>query len=152
MEPHASGAEVNNGETSLFYNSYDKEVQQDIWNHERKRVTRSLLWVACILLVGDLIAFSIANVLTAVTFGVALIVPLLFCGLAFFARLQPMTAAVTTAVLLAGLMGYAVYAVGPKALVSGWLSKALVVFFTIQAIRQAKEAEAARKKLAEMAC
>jgi hypothetical protein len=48
-------------EPSFLEDAYEKEVQLDIWQYEKKKTMHALFSIGIILLIGNLIAFSSAN-------------------------------------------------------------------------------------------
>jgi hypothetical protein len=51
---------------SILEDPYQKEVQEDIWQHERKKTMYALFAIGIALLVANLIAYSSANALDTV--------------------------------------------------------------------------------------
>lgn len=145
MEPQAAA------ETHLFDNPYDREVQEDIWRHERKKTSIALLLVGINILLMNVIAYGSAGALEMFYFLDIALVPLLFIGLCFFARLQPMLAAIGGIVVIIGMTVWGVMMAGAVWLVAGWLFKSIALYYIISAVRHAREAEAARKKLTAIA-
>ena len=136
---------------SVFGDPYFKETQIDIWNHERKKTMKSIFIISVVLFGSDLLALSMANLLTTSTFIYILIVPLIFVGLGFWARNKPVLSVIITIILFAAIIALNIYAIGIKSIISGLIVKAVVVFLFISAYQHAREAEEAKQKLSLLA-
>jgi hypothetical protein len=134
-------------ETSIFENSYDREIFEDNWKFFRNKTMRSIFFVAAIILGADLFALIVANLLDNLIILYVLIVPVIFAGLGIMARFRPLLASSLTAILYVAIVCYTVYQVGPTAIFAGWLVKAVIVYFLITGIQSAREAEEARRKM-----
>ena len=130
-------------QTSILEDPYEKEVQLDIWQHERKKTMYSLFITGLLLLGNNAIGlkFDLSFWLDI------LLLPVIFLLLGLFARVQPMNAAIGSiiAILAVTVINYLV--LGPESLIMGWLMKAISLYFIIRAVQNAKEAEGARKRL-----
>lgn len=134
-------------ETSILEDPYQKEVQEDIWQHERKKTMYALFGIGSVLLIANLIAYASANALEAYYLLDIFLFPAIFLGLGLFARLQPMISAiggiiVIVAITILGVMGH-----GAVYLIAGWLYKVIGLYFIIKSVTHAKDAEKARKQL-----
>lgn len=137
-------------ESSIFENPYEREVQLDIWQHEKKKTMLSLFGIGTVLLIGNLISYASVNLLDVEHLASIGLYPVVFFGLGFFAQLQPMIAAIggIVVVIVITVLGYVAF--GPASLISGWLFKTIALYFIITSVRHAKEAEDAKKKLGEL--
>ena len=134
-------------ELSIFENPYDKEILAENLRYDSNKARNSLLIIAGILLLSDLLALSMANALNGTTLIYTLVVPVIFIALAFLAMAKPMLAMGAALVLFVLIIAYTVYALGARAIISGLLVKAVIVYFFVKGFNHAKEAETARKNL-----
>jgi hypothetical protein len=134
-------------ELSIFENPYDKEILAENLRYDSNKARNSLLIIAGILLLSDLLALSIANALNGTTLIYTLVVPVIFIALAFLAMAKPMLAMGAALGLFVLIIAYTVYALGARAIISGLLVKAVIVYFFVKGFNHAKEAETARKNL-----
>jgi hypothetical protein len=88
-----------------------------------------------------------ANALNGTTLIYTLVVPVIFIALAFLAMAKPMLAMGAALGLFVLIIAYTVYALGARAIISGLLVKAVIVYFFVKGFNHAKEAETARKNL-----
>jgi hypothetical protein len=134
-------------ELSIFENPYDKEILAENLRYDSNKARNSLLIIAGILLLSDLLALSMANALNGTTLIYTLVVPVIFIALAFLAMAKPMLAMGAALGLFVLIIAYTVYALGARAIISGLLVKAVIVYFFVKGFNHAKEAETARKNL-----
>jgi hypothetical protein len=127
--------------------SYFKETQLDIWQHEKKKTMQALFTIGGILLASDLLALLMANALTATSFAYTLAVPVLYVLLGLFAQRQPLAAAIVASFVFLAIIAINIYAFGARSIVSGLLMKAVVIFFVISGFNHAREAERAKRNL-----
>ena len=135
-------------EDAVFGDPYFVEVQKDIWTTGKKKTMNSIFIIGGILLFSDLIGLSMAHSLNGSALIYVLIVPLIYAGLGFFARTQPMIAVVIAIFIFIGILLMNLYLMGPRSILSGLIIKAVVVFFFISGFRHARDAETAKKNLA----
>lgn len=143
MEPYATYPSAQT-ETLLFE---DREVLTENWKYESGKTRNALIIIGAVLLLGDLLSVASIGAFGKVNYAYLLIVPMVFMGLGLFAVSQPRTAALTACVAFALLTGITVYIFGGVGLITGWLAKAVIVFFLISAMRHAREAEDFRHRL-----
>ncbi len=127
--------------------SYFKETQLDIWQHEKKKTMQAIFAIGGILLGSDLLALLMANALTATSFAYTLAVPVLYVLLGLFAQRQPLAAAIVASFVFIVIIAINIYAFGARSIVSGLLIKAVVIFFVISGFNHAREAERAKRNL-----
>ena len=143
MEPYATYPPAPN-EALLFE---DRDVLTENWEYESGKTRNALMIVGAVLLLGDLLSVASIGAFGKVNYAYLLIVPMVFMGLGLFAVSQPRTAAITACVAFALLTGITVYVFGGVGLITGWLAKAVILFFLISALRHAREAEEFRNRL-----
>ncbi len=134
-------------ETSILEDPYHKEVQEDIWQFERKKTMYALFTIGFILLVSNVIGYVASDAFELAYLFDILLVPLIFAGLGFFALLQPLFAAIGGIVVIIALTVINFVALGSLSLISGWIYKVIALYFIIRSIMHAKDAEKARKEL-----
>lgn len=134
-------------EASIFNELHNKEVLIENCKYDSKKTMTSLIIIGCVLFASDFLALSMANAINAYSLVAALIAPALFVGLGFLARIRPMLSMVVASVLFALIIILSIYLLGAKAIVSGLLVKAVVIYFFIKGFNHAKEAEEAKKTL-----
>ncbi len=138
-------------ETSLFANSYDKEVYLDNLTYSRGRTMKAIFMIAAIFFIGDLIgSFSSRAEFTGMVFIYIIFFPVIFMGLGFLARKNPMLAIVIAMILFAGIITINVIAYGGSSLFKGILIKAVVVYLLISGYNHAKDAAIAKENLAAL--
>lgn len=134
-------------EASIFDELQNKEVLIENCKYDSKKTMTSLMIIGCVLFVSDFLALSMANAINAYSLVAALVAPALFAGLGFLARIKPMLSMIIASVLFALIIILSIYLLGAKAIVSGLLVKAVVIYFFIKGFNHAKEAEEAKKTL-----
>jgi len=134
-------------ETSIFTNEYDKEVLQENLKFDLRKTRDSLFIIAAVLLLSDLLGLSMANALNGSMLIYVIVFPVIFVGLAFVATAKPMLAMTIGVLLFALIVAFSIYAMGGRAIISGLLVKAVIVYLFIKGFNHAKEAEKARKDL-----
>lgn len=135
------------GQASFLEDPYQKEIQLDIWQHEKKKTMQALFAIGLILLISNVIGLATANELVMERLLDILLFPILFAGLGLFARMQPMVSAIGGVIVILAITVMNYLSLGAVSLIAGWLYKALALYFVINSIRHAKEAEAAKQKL-----
>jgi hypothetical protein len=145
----------NKTEASIFKNEYEKEACQDNWRYESGKVMKANFIIGGIFFLGDLLSFSAARLSVESTFVYIIIVPIIFFGLGLLAKSQPMISIFLAAVFFVGIIALGFFAMftttmitGAKPTISGWLIKAIIIYFLLNGINHAKEAEKIRKRLA----
>jgi len=139
--------DAGNPEDAVFGDPYFNDIQKDIWDTESKKTRNSIFIIGGILLLSDLIALSMAHSLDSSTFIYVLIVPLIYAGVGFFALTKPMVAIVIAISIFVGIVLMNLYLMGARSILSGFLIKAVVIFFMISGFRHARDAESARNNL-----
>ena len=146
MSDHQPSAAT--GQDSVFENDYFRETQADILEHESGKTRQTLLIIAAILFASDLLALSMAHLLTPVTLATALVVPVIFAGLAILSKSRPKPAMLLASVLLGIIILMTLFLTGIGSIVSGFLVKGVIVYLVIKGWNHAKDAEEARSNLA----
>jgi len=143
MENNSTSSE--NIVTDLF-DSY-QDTQKEVLQIKLRKTRNTLLIMAVIFFIVDFLTLSIADALTGATFIYIILYPVIFVGLAFLALKEPLLAMIIAAVLIAGLWGYVIYLNGATAIITGWLVKAVVIYFVIAGFQSAAEANSIRREL-----
>ena len=132
----------NRNESNVVSEQYDnyKEVQKEILSIEIRKTRNKLISIAIVIFAFDLLVLLMANLATAKTLLIILIVPAIITGLAFLSVKEPMTAMIIAAVLIIGLWVYMIILSGGKAAVSGWIGKAIIVYLLLAGFQNAREA------------
>jgi hypothetical protein len=120
-------------EVSILGDPYHKEVQEDIWQHERKKTMYALLTIGFVLLVSNVIGYARANALELANLLEIILIPAIFIGLGFFALLQPLFAAIAGILVIVALTIINLIAVGPISLLAGAIFKVVALYFIIPA-------------------
>jgi len=149
MEP--APALTTHPESSIFEDSYYKEVQEDIWAHDRKKTKRSIMIIGAIMFGNDFLSLLAAGRMDMASIPYIVFFPLIFIGIAFFARARPLQGMALAALLYAVIIALTVYVQGVAGLAGGWMIKAVLVFLIILGFRHARSAEKARKNLEALA-
>ena len=68
-------------------------------------------------------------------------------GLAFLALKEPLLAMIVAAVIILGIWIYAIVLTDGSAAITGWLIKAVIIYYIIAGFRRAMEANKIRKEL-----
>jgi len=131
---------------SDYYDNY-KETQAEIFKIETRKARNMIFTVAAVLLIGDLLGLAIANAITYLTLLAALLFPVVFTGLGFFARKQPLLAVILSMIVFAIIIILTFFVMGSVSLISGLVVKAIIVFCLIAGLNNAREAERAKKEM-----
>ncbi|RYY59668.1 MAG: hypothetical protein EOO12_16000 [Chitinophagaceae bacterium] len=125
----------------------NREVQEHIWNTERRRTRNRIWFIALAFLAADLLALGIAGHLTGPSLLASLLVPGLLLATGFWALANPLPAIVTVTVLVLAIFGYQFYLSGWGSLLSGLLVKGLLAGLLIAGWKSARDAEGARRQI-----
>jgi len=142
-----AGIIPNQADTSILEDPHQKEVQEDIWQHEKKKTMYALFGIGAVLLIANIIAYSSANAFDSYYLLDITLFPTIFLGLALFARLQPMISAIGGIAVIVVITILGIMAHGAVYLIAGWLVKVIALYFIITSVRHAKDAEQAKKQL-----
>lgn len=137
-------------ESSILEDPYQKEIQNDIWLHERKKTMQAVFAIGITLLISNVVGFASADALVVENLIHIFLVPVIFMGLGLFAQLQPMIAAIGGILVILAITIINYMVLGSLSLMAGWLYKAIALYFLIKSVRHAREAETARKNLADL--
>jgi hypothetical protein len=124
-----------------------REVQTDIWETDRRKTRNKIFWIAAIFFLSDLLALLMANAVSGLLVGTSLIIPVLFVGVGFLAYNFPMAGVISAAILFIAVIGLTIVAAGASGAFSGFMIKAVIIFFLLSAYNSAKEAEQAKRNL-----
>lgn len=140
---------VNQPEENVVAGLYDNyyETQKEILTIEIRKTRNKLITIALVVFIFDMIALLVANAVLPETIFWISIVPLLILGLAFFAMKEPLAAMIIAAVIIVGLWVYSIVLTGGLAVISGWLSKAIIIYLLIAGFQHAREATRIKKEL-----
>lgn len=134
-----------NTDSNIFDNHF--ETQKEILAIEIRKTKNILITLAVIVFGSDLLALVIANAVILTTLLIILIVPLLLFGLSLLASKEPMTAMVAAIIIMLGIWTYTIVVTNGSAAVTGWLIKAVIIYFLIAGYGHAKEANRIKKEL-----
>lgn len=135
-------------ETSLFADSYDKEVYLDNLTYSRGRTMKAIFMIAAIFLISDLIgSFSAGSNFSNSLFIYIIVFPVIFLGLGFLAKKNPMLSIIIAMILFTGILTINVIAYGGSSLFKGIIMKAVIVFLLLSGFNHARDANTARENL-----
>ena len=129
-----------------MYDNYE-EVQKEILTIEIRKTRNKLILIAVVIFAFDLLVLLMADIVSASTLGIILIVPAIITALAFLSVKEPLIAMIIAALLIAGLWVYTVIILGGRAAVSGWIGKAIIVYLLIAGFQNAMEAAKIKREL-----
>lgn len=135
-------------ETSVFVDPYFRDIQTDIWNHERNKTMKCLIIIAIVLLIGDLLNMARTDAFTSGDFVYALVFPIIYTALGIFARVNPVIAVIIAAIVFTGLIGLMIYAFGMMGILMGFLGKAAIIYLLFRVYKHAQDAREAQRNLA----
>lgn len=140
---------VNQPEENVVSGLYENysETQKEILAIEIRKTRNKLITVAVVVFIFDLVALMVANAVFLQAMAWISVVPVLILGLAFFATREPLAAMIIAGVIIVGLWVYSIIAIGGLAVVSGWLSKAIIIYLLIAGFQNAREATRIKKEL-----
>ena len=131
---------------SGYYENYS-ETQREVYAMEVRKARNALFWVAIILFASELLGLAVTKTFSMETFLISLIVPAIIVGLGFLAVKEAMTAIIIAAVVILGIWIYSIAVLGGRAAISGWLVKAVIIYFLIAGFQHAKEAMRIKKEV-----
>lgn len=145
QEENKTGQEPDNS-VSGYYENYS-ETQKEVLAIELRKTRNTLFILAAIIFAGDILGLLMVNAIFLQAVLISLIVPAIMAGLAFLAGKEPMTAIVIAAVIIIGLWVYLMVISGGYSAVTGWIIKAIIIYFLIAGYQHAKEATRIKKEL-----
>ena len=145
QEENKTGQEPDNS-VSGYYENYS-ETQKEVLAIELRKTRNTLFILAVIIFAGDILGLLMVNAIFLQAVLISLIVPAIMAGLAFLAGKEPMTAIVIAAVIIIGLWVYLMVISGGYSAVTGWIIKAIIIYFLIAGYQHAKEATRIKKEL-----
>jgi hypothetical protein len=131
---------------SGYYENYS-DTQKEVLAIEIRKTRNVLFTIAAIVFASDLLGLAILNAFVFEAILIILIVPAILIGLGFLAVKEPLTAIIIAAVIIVGVWVYTIIAVGGSAAITGWLVKAIIIYFLIAGLQHAKEAMRIKKEL-----
>jgi hypothetical protein len=129
-----------------LYDNY-QETQKEILAMEIRKTKNKLFTIAVVIFLLDLLALMMADNLHSLMIIWVMLVPAIITGLAFLAIKEPLLAMIIGAVIVGGIWIYAIISTGGLAAVSGWISKALIIYLFIAGFQHAREAQRLKKEL-----
>jgi hypothetical protein len=131
---------------SDIYDGYH-ETQKEILAIELRKTRNQLFAMAFIIFLFDLLAITMSGLSLGDFIGWILIVPAIIVGLAFLASKEPMLSMIIATIIIVGLWTYSIVALGGKAAVTGWLGKAIIIYFIFAGFQNARTAQRIKKEL-----
>lgn len=125
----------------------EQDTLREIQEIETKKTRKRLLILAAVIFGADLLGMIRADMLDVDTLILCLVVPAIMVGLAFLAMKEPVTAVVIAILVLAATFTLAAVQFGARALISGFLVKAIIISLLISAYQSANEARKTKRQL-----
>jgi hypothetical protein len=141
-----AGANQSQNIVSDYYEGYT-DTQKELLAIQIRKTRNILFTLAIIIFASDLIGLLAANAVIFETLLIIAVIPLLLVGLAFLALKEPLLAIIIAALLIVSIWIYNIVMTGGVAAITGWLIKALIVYFIIAGFQNALEAMRIRKEL-----
>jgi VIT1/CCC1 family predicted Fe2+/Mn2+ transporter len=140
---------VNQPEENVVAGLYDNyhETQKEILAIEIRKTRNKLITIALVVFIFDMIALLVSNAVLPETILWISVIPVLILVLAFFAMKEPLAAMIIAAVIIVGIWVYSIVLTGGLAAISGWLSKAIIIYLLIAGFQHAREATRIKKEL-----
>jgi hypothetical protein len=131
---------------SGYYDNYT-ETQKEILAIEIRRTRNSLFTLAAIVFASDLLGLLMLEVFLWQSLLIILIIPAILIGLSFLASKEPLTAIIIAATVIIGVWVYTIISLGAGAAITGWLVRAIIIYFLIAGLQHAREAMKIKKEL-----
>jgi len=131
---------------SGYYENYS-ETQKEVLATEIRRTRNSLYTLAAIVFASDLLGLFMLDIFVWQSILVILIVPVILVGLSFLASKEPLTAIIIASAIIIGVWVYTIIQLGAGAAITGWLVRAIIIYFLIAGFQHAREAMRIRKEL-----
>lgn len=131
---------------SGMYDGY-QEMQKEILAIEIRKTRNKLFTIAALIFIFDLIAVSAIGAADLRSLLIISVVPLIYVGLAFLSLKEPLLAMVIGAIIIIGLWIYVIAITGAVAAITGWLSKALIIYLLFAGFQNAREAHRIKQEL-----
>jgi len=131
---------------SEMYDNYN-EVQKEVMEIEIRKARNKLFTIAVVIFLFDLLALLIADLVNVKTLLIILVVPVIIAGLALLANKEPMIAMIVAAIIIVGLWIYTIVITKGAAAISGWISKAIIIYLIIAGFQSATEATKIKREL-----
>jgi hypothetical protein len=138
---HDTGSSV-----SEVYDNYT-DTQKEIMQIEIRKTRNVLFTLAAIILASDIISLAIVNAFSLQAFIIILIIPSLLTVMAFLSLKEPLIAMIVAAIVIASIWAYTIIITNGKAALTGWLVKAIIIYFIIAGFRHAAEANKIKREL-----
>ena len=150
MEPNetsSSDQQQDQNVISDYYQGYQKLELQSA-ETEIKKARNAIIAIAILIIIGNLIVMGVNNSFTTLAIIIMLGIAVIFTGLAFLTKKQPLTAIIIALVLFVALWVSDIVIAGIQNLYQGIVVKAIILYFLVKGIKHAREAERIRKEIA----
>jgi len=131
---------------SEIYDNYN-EVQREVMEIEIRKTRNKLFTIAVVIFLFDLLALLVVNLVTSEALLIILVIPVIIAGLGLLANKEPMIAMIVSAIIIVGIWVYTIVITKGTAAISGWVSKAIIIYFIIAGFQSAKEATKIKREL-----
>jgi hypothetical protein len=131
---------------SEIYDSHN-DVQREVMEIEIRKTRNKLFTIAVVIFLFDLLALLAANLVTSEALLIILVVPVIIAGLGLLANKEPLIAMIVSTIIIVGIWVYAVVITNGTAAISGWISKAIIIYLLIAGFQSAKEANKIKREL-----
>lgn len=123
------------------------DTQKEILRIELRKTRNKLITIGVVLLFFSLLALYTLNALVPEMILRLSIIPLAMFGLALLSLKEPLVAMSIATLIMLAIWGYEISLVGGKALLSGWLGKAGIIYLLLAGFQNAREAHRVKKEL-----
>ncbi len=136
-------------ESQIVSEVYDNhiEVQKEVMEIEIRKTRNKLFTIAVVIFLFDLLALLIVNIVTPKTLLIILFIPVIIAGLGLLANKEPMIAMIVSVIIIVGIWVYTIVISKGTAAISGWISKAIIIYLIIAGFQSAKEATKIKREL-----
>ena len=131
---------------SEVYDNYT-DTQKEIMQIEIRKTRNVLFTLAAIILASDIIGLAVADAFSLPAFIIILIIPFLLTAMAFLSLKEPLIAMIVAAVIIVAIWVYTIIITDGRAAITGWLIKAIIIYFIIAGFRHAIEANKIKREL-----
>src|SRR5258706_14412404 len=120
-------------ESQIVSEVYDNhiEVQKEVMEIEVRKTRNKLITIAVVIFLFDLLALLIVNIVTPKTLLIILFIPVIIAGLGLLANKEPMIAMIVSVIIIVGIWVYTIVISKGTAAISGWISKAIIIYLII---------------------
>ena len=131
---------------SSIFDDYS-ETQREVFAIETRKTRNKLFALAIVIFGFDFLVLLRTDLVQWETLLISAIIPLIFVGLAFLARKEPLTSMIIVAVIIGGTWIYSAFVTNGYSLLAGWWAKAIIVYLILAGFQSAREAEKIKKEL-----